>query len=555
MVYVAKRLPPSSKYVIWKMGLLLLILTPFSIFLPSMMFESTKIDPGVTAFLEQIPSPYSPTLEQDQFYPESLALENISERGRLGAEFTWSLPHLVVGIWILGSILVTLFVGWEIRFLKGLMRNGCHTANDKWRDILRSCCKNLDIEEGVRLGISERVTVPMTFGWRKPVIVMPIDAVDWSESKIKTVFLHELGHIKQKDFLTNLGIQLVRALYWWNPLVWWAAKKTRIAGEQSCDELVVRCGISYLDYAQQLVEVAKSIRHRWLQPSQTAVAMTRRSELSERIHVILRHTTLEPTRSAKRLSWLCLMLLVPLLLMNFSYRYSVPESLSESSLIAMLESSDKVTKMHALWALGSMQSKLALKPLSKSMQDSDPQIRAAAAWALGRLDKTDALNYLHKSLKDEHDVVKEMVLLAIAEYGLTQSFYMVAKTHLHSNPEVRKATLWSLYQIGCLPAFHLISQHIQDQDSEVSHLATQLIDEFPREKLRYWIQQKRDRNGDEWALSHLKGVIQEGTLDQFTSRLAIDLPEKQQLDQIIQLGNEHSTMAQLRNHVGHSSRL
>ena len=50
--------------------------------------------------------------------------------------------------------------------------------------------------------------------------------------------------------------QLACAVYWFNPLVWFAAHQLRLERERACDDFVLVSGTSGADYATDLLEIA-----------------------------------------------------------------------------------------------------------------------------------------------------------------------------------------------------------------------------------------------------------------------------------------------------------
>jgi beta-lactamase regulating signal transducer with metallopeptidase domain len=72
------------------------------------------------------------------------------------------------------------------------------------------------------------------------------------------LLLHELAHLKRGDHWVR-GLELiVTALYWWNPLVWWARHDLREAEEQCCDAWVTwALPAGNHDYASALVEAVE----------------------------------------------------------------------------------------------------------------------------------------------------------------------------------------------------------------------------------------------------------------------------------------------------------
>ncbi len=126
--------------------------------------------------------------------------------------------------------------------------------------------------------------MPLTWGWWRPVILLPAQADEWSPERRRVVLLHELAHVKRWDCLTQMMAWLACAVYWFNPLVWVAARRMCIERERACDDLVLDGGCKASDYAAHLVEIARTFRR---VPQVAAIAMARSSRLEGRIAAIV----------------------------------------------------------------------------------------------------------------------------------------------------------------------------------------------------------------------------------------------------------------------------
>ena len=134
--------------------------------------------------------------------------------------------------------------------------------------------------------VSDRATMPMAFGIVNPTVLLPANAEQWPVDRRRDVMLHELAHVARRDCLTQFISQSACALYWFDPLVWFATRALRGERERACDDAVVRAGARPSEYATHLLQVARDLRV----PRTTALAtvcMARRSQLSERLLAIL----------------------------------------------------------------------------------------------------------------------------------------------------------------------------------------------------------------------------------------------------------------------------
>ena len=133
---------------------------------------------------------------------------------------------------------------------------------------------------------SDTVMVPMVWGLFRPVILLPADAEEWEPERQRAVLLHELAHIQRQDWLIQMMGQITCAVYWFNPLVWFAARRMRTEVERACDDRVLNAGYQSTDYAQHLLDIVRNIKA-LRSISRTTVAMARPSKIEGRLRTIL----------------------------------------------------------------------------------------------------------------------------------------------------------------------------------------------------------------------------------------------------------------------------
>jgi beta-lactamase regulating signal transducer with metallopeptidase domain len=227
------------------------------------------------------------------------------------ANFSWAL--VLLAVWLIGVLAVT------GRFLFGFIkmwhiaRRSSRVTEISWVTLAKSISNRLGMKNSLRVLQSDRVVLPMTWGALRPVILLPEASEDWSLKCRSIVLLHELAHVKRRDCLTQTLAQLACALYWFNPLVWVAARSLRVERELACDDEVLQAGTRASDYAGYLVEIASSFGAN-VCVSPFAVGMAC-SELENRVRAILNPERKRATNNRRKVvlsSMVAATILIPL---------------------------------------------------------------------------------------------------------------------------------------------------------------------------------------------------------------------------------------------------
>src|SRR4029079_2021830 len=159
-----------------------------------------------------------------------------SSAGSIGS-WSLSLNSAVWLIWGLGAALVLLKLAVSLFQLHRVRRAGIPSLE------VDELLQKLAVEEGIQRRVDvllhDDVDVPLTYGALRPVILLPADARTWTDLELRRVFLHELEHIKRRDWPIQVMARAVCALYWFQPLVWVAWRQLCLEAERASDDAVV----------------------------------------------------------------------------------------------------------------------------------------------------------------------------------------------------------------------------------------------------------------------------------------------------------------------------
>ena len=104
-----------------------------------------------------------------------------------------------------------------------------------------------------RLAECELLSVPVTFGVRRPAILLPAGWRDWEPAELDAVLAHEISHVARRDALAERLSLLHRAIFWFSPLSWWLARHLADLAEEASDDAALAAGADRTRYAETLL--------------------------------------------------------------------------------------------------------------------------------------------------------------------------------------------------------------------------------------------------------------------------------------------------------------
>lgn len=141
---------------------------------------------------------------------------------------------------------------------------------------------------------SSACQVPMTWGWQRSLVLLPKNACDWSDARLRLVLRHELAHIARGDVVTTFLTTVSTLLVWFHPLAWLLWRSGSQACEQACDDIALHhTGSSREDFADELLAAVTDLHgfHRCVLPLALAMAVSARARaLKNRLASILDDT-------------------------------------------------------------------------------------------------------------------------------------------------------------------------------------------------------------------------------------------------------------------------
>jgi TonB family protein len=144
-----------------------------------------------------------------------------------------------------------------------------------------------------QMALSDEITGPVTFGVRNPIVLFPAKFPNLDASVQEALASHELLHVRRRDWLFTVIEELIRALFWFHPAVWWLLGQIQLAREQAVDGAVIAHTVARQQYVDALLTLSGARQQLDLMP---APLFLRRRHLTRRVAAIVKETEMSKRR-------------------------------------------------------------------------------------------------------------------------------------------------------------------------------------------------------------------------------------------------------------------
>jgi len=236
VVLFTKRLRPAARYTIFT-GLLL----AFVLMVGATFYHQLQV--AATAGIASLPAVQQPAI--NNAIPAGAAIVTdvaVKPQGlayKLFAYFNAHANSIVFG-WLLIMAFRCLQMLIGLRGVYILKNKGVETAGAYWTRRLTQLAQSINVKGNITLLQSAIAKVPMVIGHFKPVILIPAGILTaLPQDEIEAILLHELAHIRRKDYLVNLLQNFCEILFFFNPAVLWLSSLIKDERENCCDDIAL----------------------------------------------------------------------------------------------------------------------------------------------------------------------------------------------------------------------------------------------------------------------------------------------------------------------------
>src|SRR5688572_30382506 len=304
----AGRAPASVRALVIASSFAVLLVLPLAIAaIPPRTVEIPAASMPALLFQEDVPQ-----ASQAPAAPRSTNVAPLPTSG-------FRMPSLAVTVrvtWAAGALLFVAPIVVALWRLRRMRTNGLPWLEG--RTLVTAVARQAGVARSVDVFLHEALAAPMTCGLFRPAIGLPIDAPHWTEADLRHALVHEMEHVRRRDWPVHLLARTTCAFYWFHPLVWIAWRQLCLESERACDDAVVR-GAEGTAYAEQLVSLARRLSKHSPMPM---LSMADRSNLSTRVTAVL------DSRLARRRAGLISALVIVSVAIGLTVTISPPQAVS-----------------------------------------------------------------------------------------------------------------------------------------------------------------------------------------------------------------------------------
>ena len=263
---------PGARYVWWRAVLIACLALP--VIQPWQAPAASSTDKVV---LDQ------PTLPSNATTGSVPSADILSASVAIPAAPRW--PSIVLTLLMIGAALRLGWVCAGLLRLRRMRRIGVRATRTDDDDLMQSLA-----EAGADVRQVDQLRQPVTFGVRRPVVLLPASLATMSSDVQRAVLAHELWHVKRRDWMWTVIEEMVRGLLWFHPATWYLVSRVQSAREEVVDELSVLSTNARRSYLEALLAFADE------PAAYPAAPFVRRRQLFDRMMLISKERVMSPRR-------------------------------------------------------------------------------------------------------------------------------------------------------------------------------------------------------------------------------------------------------------------
>jgi beta-lactamase regulating signal transducer with metallopeptidase domain len=282
-----RRAPAAARHLAWAAAFAGMLALPLlAVALPAWRVPILPGEPAASP--SAAPRPAAPVMRTEEVRRMAGAAASPSAEPSPAPARNRGMPMAVIALlgWMAGALLSAARLAVSVARVRREERVAAPLVDGPAARLRDRLVWRMGIDRPVALLEGAPDSMPLTWGVRRPHVMLPAGTAAWPADRLEAVLTHELAHVRRRDCAWQMMAEAACALHWFNPLAWAAARRLRLESEHACDDQVLLAGSRGADYAAHLLDVARTLRPP--RPALLAgVPMARPSQLRTRMLAVL----------------------------------------------------------------------------------------------------------------------------------------------------------------------------------------------------------------------------------------------------------------------------
>jgi len=125
-----------------------------------------------------------------------------------------ALVNLLPVSWVVGTAVAIFLLAAAAFNLARLALAAQPVSDPRLNQLAADVARTLNVKRPIRLLQCAGGIIPMTWGIRRPRVMLPASAAGWSDDRTRAVLAHELAHVRRGDWFVHMLAELCCAIYW-----------------------------------------------------------------------------------------------------------------------------------------------------------------------------------------------------------------------------------------------------------------------------------------------------------------------------------------------------
>ena len=185
-------------------------------------------------------------------------------------------------LWAIVSLVAVVRFTRALALARRMVSRAAPVDDPTVKSIVAAAAETLGVKAAPTVASSDSIHCPMIWCWRPTLLLPATGLADLADRDSHSIIVHELAHLKRRDHLACMAVELLLCILPWHPLAWWAKRRQHHLAEQVCDTWVLARGGSATGYAESLLALIPQCR-----PAMALAVVRSRNGLVRRIKAIL----------------------------------------------------------------------------------------------------------------------------------------------------------------------------------------------------------------------------------------------------------------------------